>query len=199
MSGQNQSETFAREPRFAPSPTETLGLAALTAAVRVEVGKRVNWRDTAQLVASALERHLPSPSILTAEQRTGDPETYKSEVLHSEPDGSFSIVALVWLPGQVTPVHDHVTWCVFGVIQGMECEELFELDDQRTSLVEAGYRVNRTGDVSGFAPPGDVHRVRNAGDETAISIHIYGTDVARIASSVRRYYDLPVQPSVPAA
>jgi predicted metal-dependent enzyme (double-stranded beta helix superfamily) len=53
--------------------------------------------------------------------------------------------------------------------------------------------------VSGFAPPGDIHRVRNAGDLTAISIHIYGTDVARIGSSVRRYCDLPVQPSTSAA
>jgi predicted metal-dependent enzyme (double-stranded beta helix superfamily) len=162
------------------------------------VGRHTDWADTAQLVASALERHLPSPSILTAEQRTGDPETYKSELLHSEPDGSFSIVALVWRPGQVTPIHDHVTWCVFGVIQGMECEELFKLDEEGTCLVEAGYRVNRTGDVSGFAPPGDIHRVRNGGDRTAISIHIYGTDVARVGSSVRRYYDLPVQPSTSA-
>ena len=195
MTSQRQSDTLARAPSLAPRPTAAHELAALTTAVRVEVGKRVNWRDTAQLVASALERHLPSPSILTAEQRTGDPETYKSEVLHSEPDGSFSIVALVWLPGQVTPIHDHVTWCVFGVIQGTECEELFELDQQRKCLVEAGHRVNGTGEVSGFAPPGDIHRVRNAGDLTAISLHIYGTDVSRIGSSVRRHYDLPVQPS----
>jgi len=175
------------------------GLDALVSAVRVAVGKRANWRDTAELVASALERHLPSPSMLTAEQRTGDLETYKSEVLHSEPDGSFSIVALVWRPGQVTPIHDHVTWCVFEVIQGVEWEELFELGEQGSYLLEAGYRVNETGEVSGFAPPGDIHRVRNAGDLTAISIHIYGTDVARIGSSVRRYYDLPVQPSASAA
>ena len=162
-------------------------------AVRAGVAEHTNWADTAELVASALERHLPSPSILTAEQRAGNPQTYESEVLHSEPDGSFSIVALVWRPGQVTPIHDHVTWCVFGVIQGVEWEELFELDEQRGSLVEAGYQVNETGEVSGFAPPGDIHRVRNAGDSTAISIHIYGTDVARIGSSVRRYYDLPVR------
>jgi predicted metal-dependent enzyme (double-stranded beta helix superfamily) len=199
MTSQRKSDTLAREPSLGPMPTAAHELAALTTAVRVEVGKRANWRDTAQLVAFALERHLPSPSILTVEQRTGDPETYKSDVLHSEPDGSFSIVALVWLPGQVTPIHDHVTWCVFGVIQGMEREELFELDRQRTGLVEAGHRVNRTGEVSGFAPPGDIHRVRNAGDLTAISIHVYGTDVARIGSSVRRHYDLPVQPSRAAA
>jgi predicted metal-dependent enzyme (double-stranded beta helix superfamily) len=195
MTSQRQWDPLAREPSLGLSPTAAHDLAALTTAVRVAVGKRANWRDTARLVASALERHLPSPSILTAEQRTGDPETYKSDVLHSEPDGSFSIVALVWLPGQVTPIHDHVTWCVFGVIQGTEREELFELDQQRTRLLEAGHRVNRTGEVSGFAPPGDIHRVRNAGDLTAISLHIYGTDVARIGSSVRRHYDLPVQPS----
>jgi predicted metal-dependent enzyme (double-stranded beta helix superfamily) len=39
--------------------------------------------------------------------------------------------------------------------------------------------VNATADVSAFAPPGDIHRVRNAGNRTAISIHIYGTDVSR--------------------
>jgi predicted metal-dependent enzyme (double-stranded beta helix superfamily) len=195
MTSPRQSDALVRKPSLGPTPTAAHELAALTTEIRVAVGERLNWRDTAQLVASALERNLPSPRILTAEQRAGDPESYKSEVLHSEPDGGFSIVALVWLPGQVTPIHDHVTWCVFGVIQGTECEELFELHRPRKRLVEAGHRVNRTGEVSGFAPPGDIHRVRNGGDVTAISIHIYGTDVARIGSSVRRHYDLPVQPS----
>jgi predicted metal-dependent enzyme (double-stranded beta helix superfamily) len=199
MISQRQSETRAGEPSLGHIPTAPPGLDALATAVRDAIGQGANWGETARLVASALERHLPSPSILKEEQRSGDAETYKSEVLYSEPDGGFSIVALVWRPGQVTPIHDHVTWCVFGVIQGMEREELFELNEQGTCLVEAGYRVNTTGEVSGFAPPGDIHRVRNAGDLTAISIHIYGTDVARIGSSMRRYYDLPLQPSRPAA
>jgi predicted metal-dependent enzyme (double-stranded beta helix superfamily) len=47
----------------------------------------------------------------------------------------------------------------------------------------------RDGDVTGFAPSGDIHRVRNVGDITAISVHFYGTDVTRVGSSVRRYYD----------
>jgi 3-mercaptopropionate dioxygenase len=71
--------------------------------------------------------------------------------------------------------------------------KLFELDEERRCLVEAGNAVNLAGEVSGFAPPGDIHRVRNAGERTAISIHIYGTDVPRIGSSVRRHYDLPVR------
>ena len=152
-----------------------------------------DWRQTATLVAGSLERHLPSPDVLSAEQRAGDPERYRSHPLYIEPDGSFSIVALVWRPGQVTPIHDHVTWCVFGVIQGVEYEELFELDEEHGCLVPRGAAASGRGDVSGFAPPGDIHRVRNAGERTAISIHIYGTDVSRIGSSVRRYYDLPVR------
>jgi 3-mercaptopropionate dioxygenase len=88
-----------------------------------------------------------------------------------------------------------VTWCVFGVIQGVECEELFTLDEERGCLVETGTRVNVVGEVSGFAPPGDIHRVRNVSADTAISIHVYGTDVTRIGSSVRRNYEQPVVPA----
>jgi 3-mercaptopropionate dioxygenase len=167
-------------------------LAELVSAVRAVVGAHADWRQTARLVAAELERHLPSPDVLTPEQRRGDTERYRSHLLHTEPDGSFSITALVWRPGQVTRIHDHVTWCVFGVLQGVEYEELFMLHEEQDLLVEAGTRTNEAGEVSGFAPPGDIHRVRNVGEETAISIHVYGTDVSRIGSSVRRYYDQPV-------
>jgi 3-mercaptopropionate dioxygenase len=42
------------------------------------------------------------------------------------------------------------------------------------------------------APPGDIHQVRNDGTENAISLHIYGTDISRLGSSVRRVYRQPV-------
>jgi 3-mercaptopropionate dioxygenase len=168
------------------------GLDPLVNAIRSIVDRDCDGPRTAELVAAELERHLPEPEALAPEQRRGDPDRYLSHVLHAEPDGAFSIVALTWRPGQVTPIHDHVTWCVFGVIQGVEYEELFELDAERGCLVEAGAAANHAGEVSGFAPPGDIHRVRNAGAHTAISIHVYGADVSRTGSSVRRAYDLPV-------
>jgi 3-mercaptopropionate dioxygenase len=172
--------------RLAPALDE------LVTAVRAVVTSHSDWRETSLLVAAALRRSLPTADVLTLEQRRGDPDGFRSHVLYTEPDGFFSIVALVWRPGQVTEIHDHVTWCVFGVVQGVEYEQLFRLDEEQGVLVEAGASVNEPGEVSGFAPPGDIHRVRNVGDETAISIHVYGTDVSRIGSSVRRYYDLPV-------
>jgi predicted metal-dependent enzyme (double-stranded beta helix superfamily) len=162
----------------------TAQLAPLLAGVRLALKEPLDAAETAELVAEQLRRHLPTPDLLTPEQRLGSPDGYRSDTLHVEPDGSFSIIGLVWRPGQLTRIHDHLTWCVFGVIQGVEHEELY---DAELDLV--GRSDNHAGDVSGFAPPGDIHRVHNTGDTTAISIHIYGTDVTATGSSVRRYYD----------
>ena len=171
-------------------------LSTLISAVRGATRTGAGWAETADLVADVLWLHLPSPGILTAEQRDGDPAGYRCHLLHAEPDGSFSVVALVWRPGQATPIHDHVTWCVFGVIQGAEREERYALREDGW-LEQAGTAVNGTGDVTGLAPPGDIHRVRNDGTQTAISLHVYGTDISRMGSSVRRIYDLPVVTGMP--
>jgi 3-mercaptopropionate dioxygenase len=162
----------------------TTELRELVEGVRTALARGATWAETAELVAEQLRRHLPGPDVLTPEQRLGSPDGYQSHTLYVEPDGSFSIIGLVWLPGQVTRIHDHLTWCVFGVIQGIEHEELFD-----AGLELVGESDNHVGDVSGFAPPGDIHRVHNTSGTTAISIHIYGTDVTQTGSSVRRYYD----------
>ena len=159
-------------------------LSPLVAGIRTAVDGHADWAQTAQLVADQLRRHLPTPDVLTAVQRLGSPDDYCAHNLYVEPDGSFSIIALVWRPGQITRIHDHVTWCVVGVLEGVEHEELFDAD-----LRLIGASDNHVGEVSAFAPPGDIHRVHNTFAETAISLHIYGTDVTRIGSSVRRYYD----------
>lgn len=174
------------------SPVRTRCPASLVRAIRTVTRRRVDWQETSELVAGELRVHLPTADILTVAERAGDAAGYRCHVLHVEPDGSFSVTAMVWRPGQVTPIHDHVAWCVFGVVQGIEYEELYALDGNGTCLAEVGRNQNGPGEVSGFAPPGDIHRVRNIGDDVAISLHVYGADITRLGSSVRRTYDLPV-------
>jgi predicted metal-dependent enzyme (double-stranded beta helix superfamily) len=166
--------------------------AGLLAGLREATTRRADWGRTAALVAEQLRAHLPGSGILTAAERNGSPDGYVCHTLHTEPDGSFSVCALVWRPGQQTPVHDHVAWCVVGVLQGAEHEELFALADGGTALQQMAARVNAAGDVSGFAPPGDIHRVTNHRHDVAVSLHVYGADIARLGNSVRRTYDLPV-------
>jgi 3-mercaptopropionate dioxygenase len=166
--------------------------AALAAALREATRQHADWEQTAGLAAAQIRAHLPDPGILSPAEREGSPDGYICHTLHTEPDGSFSVCAMVWRPGQRTPVHDHVTWCVTGVLQGQEHEELFALRDGGTALEQVGNRVNRPGDVSGFAPPGDIHQVTNTGAGVAISLHVYGADITRLGTSVRRCYDLPL-------
>ncbi|MEU8827320.1 cysteine dioxygenase family protein [Streptomyces sp. NPDC048636] len=183
------------------TPTEptvsrvTARLGAFVDGVREAVGRGLPPDVTAYLVGERLAPFLGAADLLTPEQREGHPDTYRQHVLHAEPDGSFSIVALVWLPGQRTSIHDHVSWCVTGVHEGEEHERRYRLvpDGLSSRLVAEKDVVNPQGSVCGFAPPGDIHRVWNACEGTAISIHVYGADIARLGSSVRRVYELPTE------
>ena len=98
-------------------------VASIRRAVRADGG----WQQVADRVGEVLRSQVPSPGILTHEQLAGDPDGYRTHLLHVEPDGSFSVTVMVWLPGQETPVHDHLTWCVTAVLQGTEYEEVFRL------------------------------------------------------------------------
>jgi 3-mercaptopropionate dioxygenase len=165
---------------------------SLVDGIRSATRQHADWQRTAELVAGQLRRTLPDASLLSDAERGGSPDSYRCHILHAEPDGSFSVTAMVWRPGQVTPIHDHVTWCVTGVIQGAEFEELYRLTDGGGSLEEVGRGQAMPGEVSGFAPPGDIHRVRNHGSDIAISLHVYGADITRLGSSIRRVYEMPV-------
>ncbi|GIW05802.1 MAG: cysteine dioxygenase [Dehalococcoidia bacterium] len=149
-------------------------------------------RDVAEGVARVLGPYLGRPDLLLPEQEAPDPDRYRQHILHVEDDGSFSIVSLVWTEGQETCIHDHVSWCVVGVHRGRELETRYRLDDSRNALVQVGTVTTDVGTVAALTPPGDIHKVANAGSELTISIHVYGADINVLGSSIRRRYDLPV-------
>jgi len=176
------------------SPT-SVALERLIASIRSIVQAESDPEVIGAGVAEALAPHLGNPDLLTDKQLVPDPNHYRQHILHVEPDGSFSIVALVWLPGQETPIHDHVCWCVVGVHLGEEHETTYALagSDDDPYLVVSGAPVNLNGSVAALVPPGDIHKVANAGDDLAVSLHIYGADIGQLGSSIRRKYDVPVR------
>ena len=130
------------------------------------------------------------PDLLDAAQLQPDPDRYRSHVVHVADDGAFSVVSLVWLPGQHTLPHDHLAWCVVGVHRGMERETVFRRVGDG-ELVPVAVTHHETGSTSLALPPEDVHMVENASDDVAVSVHVYGVDLRRVGNSVRRYYPLP--------
>ncbi|MEU0566665.1 cysteine dioxygenase family protein [Nonomuraea sp. NPDC005983] len=165
------------------------GLDELVSGIGAITAQRLGPRESAFAVADLMRDHLPPLDLLTPDERAGSPERYVSHLLHAQDD--FSIMAVVWRPGQHTVIHDHVSWCTFGILSGIESETLYR--DMGDHLVEIGRAENRPGEVSGFAPPGDIHMVRNTSAEVGVSVHVYGADVSKVGSSVRRVYDLPVR------
>jgi len=118
------------------------------------------------------------------------------------PEGKYSIVALVWKPGQATPIHDHSCWCVVGVWQGVERESTYDLHESggELRLVRRGATFAGPGDVSVLVPPDeDIHRVENAGAGIAISLHVYGDDIAVRCSSINRTFGDELVDARPAA
>jgi 3-mercaptopropionate dioxygenase len=154
-------------------------------------------RDIPTVVArvqSYLTTLLNTRDLLTEEQRIPSQDRYRSHIVAIAPSRRFSVVSLVWLPGQATPIHDHICWCVVGVLEGEEFEERYSLKEDETGnrwLSRTNeWLVSPGGVTSALVPPAEnIHRVRNAGDHLAISIHVYGADIGFYGSSINECFD----------
>jgi predicted metal-dependent enzyme (double-stranded beta helix superfamily) len=118
-----------------------------------------------------------------------DPDSYRIHLLHLDPARRFSVSAMVWGPGQGTPIHDHTVWGMVGVLRGRErCEEFGLPVRPGGPLLPGPVHELGPGDIDLVSPSiGDIHRVSNAlADGTSVSIHVYGGDIGTI---VRTRYD----------
>ena len=110
-----------------------------------------------------------------------DSETYTRRRLLEADNGSWSIYAICWQPGQYTPIHDHGTWGVVGVLEGTLFEHQFACtykDDAtgQYQLVPAGVTLLSQGAVNTFIPePDHIHKSGVPKDRApTASLHLYG-------------------------
>lgn len=125
-------------------------------------------------------------------------QTYTRHILYADPGGMFTVVALRWDPTQGSPVHAHYTWCAYRVLRGVLSESHFEYDRS----VEKAYLFNRIKRTTGQSVCGHggmdfIHRLHNESDQTAVSIHVYGMDEARISSHVNRIMAVSLRAETP--
>jgi predicted metal-dependent enzyme (double-stranded beta helix superfamily) len=98
----------------ATTTSQSAALQTLAEEIRAIVQSESGPALVVEAVAVALKPYLGDETLVTDDQLVPDPIHYRRHVLHVEPDGSFSIVALVWLPGQETTIHDHVSLWSFS-------------------------------------------------------------------------------------
>src|SRR5262249_3972724 len=99
--------------------------------------------------------------------------------------GRYAIAALVWMPGQASPVHAHHTWCGYAVIDGTLTETLYGWDASLDCATPVRDQSRKIGAVS-FTRAGrtGIHRLGNRSGTTAISLHIYGVPGEQITTHV---------------
>jgi 3-mercaptopropionate dioxygenase len=118
-----------------------------------------------------------------------DPDHYARNAIYVSPDQNLSLYAIVWTPGQWTPVHDHGSWGVVGVLRGMLEERSYircnahdpavrdadaDIDLQRGGVILIG-----SGSVTSFVPnPDHIHVTGVSADRPqAVSLHLYGRNM----------------------
>jgi predicted metal-dependent enzyme (double-stranded beta helix superfamily) len=136
---------------------------------------------------SALLRDLVSvDDWLPARYAQGASDRYRQYLLHADGAERFSVVSFVWGPGQTTPIHDHTTWGLIGMLRGSELEQHYaRRADGRLEPEGEPHRLE-AGAVDAVSPSiGDLHRVSNAYDDRdSISIHVYGGNIGAVRRAV---------------
>lgn len=113
-----------------------------------------------------------------------NPDRYQQYLLYCDPQDRFCVVSFVWGPGQDTPIHNHTTWGLVGMLRGSEVSQSYSVQDGKpvageTEQLDPGEVVMVSPDI------GDIHKVWNAREnEASISIHVYGGDIGAIARNV---------------
>ena len=131
-------------------------------------------------VAEAIGAHVRQPGLLAGRDCPCNPDRYVRHLLGE--GAGYAVVALVWRPGQMSPVHAHRTWRALGIHRGTLTEHFFT-PGAPPRLAAAHLR--REGDTShGPADPELIHCLANCSAETAISIHVYGVAFDQFAEGV---------------
>lgn len=133
--------------------------------------------------ARLLSQLIGTDDWLPEEAARPHPKYYQQYLLHCDPLERFSVVCFVWGPGQRTPVHDHCTWGIVGVLRGVEQTRRYARAGTGEPLIVGdSYRLE-PGQVDLLSPrEGDIHEVSNAlSDLPSISIHVYGANIGGVS------------------
>jgi predicted metal-dependent enzyme (double-stranded beta helix superfamily) len=139
----------------------------------------------ARAVRAALAEAAADPALLTDDQREASATCYRRHLLAADPRGRYAIAALVWMPGQASPIHAHHTWCGYSVVSGALTETLYDWNEEPDCATPVREQPREAGAVSFTRAGRDcIHRLGNASDTVAVSLHIYGVSGDQIATHV---------------
>lgn len=152
--------------------------------------------EFARRVRTALAQAAADEALLTPAQREGALGSYRRHLLAADPQNRYAVAALVWQPGQASPVHGHHTWCGYAVLDGVLHETLYEWDEATHCATRLRTQPREASAVSYVrAGLNAIHRLGNDGSRPAVSLYVYGVSGERLATHVNRLVTAGLEPA----
>lgn len=145
--------------------------------------------EMARGIKAALHDATAETGWLPPERRRASHEHYARHLVYADPGDCFSILAIVWDRGQMSPIHAHHCWCAVGVYQGMLTETYYREGAAGEPPVETGSARHAAGASTFDASGSGIHRIANYSGVVAVSLHAYGVAKDRISTGVNRIYE----------
>jgi predicted metal-dependent enzyme (double-stranded beta helix superfamily) len=131
---------------------------------------------------ATLVRLLADPTLLDGVTLTRVPGGYSRNLIFG--DHRITVYAIVWSAGSQTSIHDHHCSCCYAMLSGALTEFWYEKIDG-THVAQSRAFTRAAGEIACMLPTGpNLHKMLNASDDEAISIHIYGYDNETRDSSI---------------
>ncbi|MBI5721270.1 MAG: cysteine dioxygenase [Burkholderiales bacterium] len=166
-----------------PTSAPPVCLTDFVAAASALSDRHAQLADCVEAIAPLMLRLVEQAhTFLEPAHFQSSPIGYSRNLIYNAPDESLSLYSIVWLPGQWTPVHDHGSWGVVGVVEGvLEERNYVRLTPERGAdagieLARGGVILLGKGAVTSFVPNPDHIHVTGVPAERprAVSLHLYG-------------------------
>lgn len=141
-----------------------------------------------ELGRARLAKLVATDSWLPEEFAQADDQSFKQYMLFRENGLDFSVISVVWAPGQKAIAHDHTVWGMIGQLRGSEMTQIYNTPEPGRPMTVRAAATLKPGETTFVSPTfGDIHDVKNVCDGVSVSIHVYGGDLEAVLGRRHRY------------
>lgn len=157
------------------------GLNRFTMELEHLVPRYSNQQDLVNAIVHSMQKLLSNPQVLEKDFVAALTAGLIDGRVYTSPEHGFFVQIFAWPPKCETPVHDHNTWGVMGVLSNrLQVTEyqLYPKPDGSQHLEQKDRFLAEQGSIVCLTFPDDeIHHIMNPSDHLSLSVHVYGAEL----------------------
>lgn len=139
-------------------------------------------KELVNALVHSMQKLLSNPQVLDKDFVDALIAGHIDGRVYTSPEHGFYIQIFAWPPHVETPIHDHNTWGLMGILSNQLQITEYKAGSARADgtypLQQGPQYIARQGSISGLTCPDDeVHHIKNNSDQYSLSIHVYGSEL----------------------